>query len=213
MLAHLDHAKRSFALSAASFVALALQTALTDVLPQSVLDGIGAAVRPHDAVAVGIGWQITAVGLAAVALLAMVARDVLGRSTALLLSAALVFVSLVNAFGALGDVDGLLSGWAGGRYFFLANTCLIVMVCAALDSANAVGRAMAAAFCALFVSNAAVSAFDSRWTGIFTAGPSHMEQVDACDASKPCPVTVWPVGAHLSFTIDRDRIGGAREVR
>ena len=72
---------------------------------------------------------------------------------------------------------------------------------------------LAAAFCALFVSNAAVSAFDSRWTGSFTAGPSHMEQVDACDASKPCPVTVWPVGAHLSFTIDRDRIGGAREVR
>ncbi len=213
VLAHLGHANRSFALSAASLVALALQTALTDVVPQSVVDGIGAAIHPHDAVAVGIGWQVTAVGVTGVALLAMVARDVLGRSTALLLSAALVFVSLVNVFGALGEVEGLLSGWAGGRYFFLANTCLIVIACAALDSSNAVGRAMAAAFCALFLSNAAVSAFDSRWTGIFTAGPSHMEQVDACDPSKPCPVTVWPVGAHLSFTIDQDRIGGARGAR
>lgn len=213
VLTHLDHANRSFTLSAASLVPLALQTVLTDVVPQTVLDGIGAAIRPGDAVADGIAWQISIVAMAAFALVVVVARDVLGRSAAVLLSAAFVFVSLVNVFGALGEADGLLSGWTGGRYFFLANTCLIVMACAALDSANAVGRAMAAAFCALFLSNAAVSAFDSGWTGIFMAGPSHMEQVDACEASKPCPVTVWPVDSHLSFTLDRDRVRRPRDAR
>lgn len=194
--AHRGDVARPFNLTPGIVGPFALHTIFTAFLPVSLVDALAEAAQSRL-----LRVDVAMAGAAGLALIAWAAWDSLGAFLTLLLAGAAVGASFLNEIGALGTVSAMLSGWNGGRYFFLAGCCVAVLLAAGLASSNGARRATAAALVALALATGLPASRAEAWTGIFLAGPSVADQVDACPAETSCRVQEWPVGAGLWVTV------------
>lgn len=117
--------------------------------------------------------------------------------------AAALLSAVLNVFGAFGDPDALFSGWGGGRYFFLAGVCWVILLVALANSmkwpARAAGTVLLVAAAVAGVREIHVG----TWKSFLTTGPSWKATVEACGEKRPCIVSVWPGGPDWSFELRR----------
>lgn len=199
---------RAGRLSGEAVAPIVLQTELATFVPSEALDALGARIRPYDAPGTGIAVQVGLIGAALLALFGAGGPAGPARVDRLVIAAALVGVSAFDEFGARGAASAWHSGWEGGRYFFLGNTCFIALVCLSGAGAPPFRRRLAAAALALALANAAVQRFTAGWTAIFTAGPSLSSQLRACAGRRPCTVVYPPRGPGAEFPMDRTFLPG-----
>ena len=50
------------------------------------------------------------------------------KQLALMIFVAWIYISILNVIGSIGDPSGLISGWGGGRYFYLGAVCFIILL-------------------------------------------------------------------------------------
>lgn len=205
VLTHPGNVGRSYSLSMASAIPLALQGVLSAFLPPSTVDAIGATLLAPDLPTRAAGFQVVLVGAAVLGAIAACAVTTLGRFRTAILLAAAVFFTAMNEFGALGEVSDFMSSYGGSRYFFLASTCMIVMLAAGLNGRSAWSRGASAAAVAVMASNLILTTAASTLPSIFFAGRPFAAQVDACAVAAPCDVYAWPDADWTHFAIGPDR--------
>lgn len=205
VLVHHAELQRPFTLSSHMLLPEIFQVFYAQLLPAHVMDALEAELLPYDGLGRVTGLQIVLVGLAGMAGIAHVAARRLGRFTAGLLLAGALLVPLVNEYGALAGVDEMLSGWAGGRYFFLGASCTVILMAACLDAVTASGRAFGAALVCLALLNGIATAATAEWTALYLTGPSVAEEVDRCGDAPRCTIRVWPVGNAMPLEVRTSR--------
>ena len=187
---------RPFNLSPLTLVPLVLHTAFVEFLPVAFVDALSPLLtttpRQIHIVFVGVMVLVTANWLA---------WDSLGRVPALLIGGAAVLATIINEVGALDSLEALTSGIGGGRYFFLAESCLVLLLTSAVASTVRNKAILARVMVGLILSNIALERFYGEWQGMFLDGPSFSEQVSACQGEVPCKVQIWPPWAHLEVTL------------
>ncbi len=206
ILTHSSNEGRSYSLSLASLIPLALQGVFSAFLPVSSLDAIGAALLAPDRFASAARFQVALVGLAALDGIAAGAVESLGRFRTAILLATAIFATAMNEFGALGDVGDFMSAYGGSRYFFLASTCVIVMLAAGLNGRSAWKRRASAAAVMVVAVNLVLTAAAGPLPSIFFKGRSFAAQVDGCAAATSCTVYGWPDVDWTHFEISPNRL-------
>lgn len=187
---------RPFNVSPLVLVPLAMQEGLALFLPMNFLN-VGSPGLGTFAARV----QLAVVGLGLLAGVAVVARDRLGRFPALILVGASVLASVVNQVSALEAIQDMVSGGRGGRYFFLGQCCIVLLLAAGLAAHGKLPRIMAGVMTTLVLVGGVVEAAAREWSTVFTSGPSAAEQVDSCRPEDPCRIRAWPMGSEIWVTV------------
>lgn len=206
VLAHRAELHRALSLSPHMLLPEVFQVFYAQILPAHALDALGRTVGAYNGLGHATGLQVTALGVAGMAAVTVLASRRLGRFTAGLLHAGALLIPLVNEYGALATADDMLSGWAGGRYFFVGASCMLILMAACVDAATATGRMMGTALVGFALLNGAATAALAEWPRQYLEGPSVAAQVDACGTGW-CRVTVWPTALHWTVAI-KPRAGG-----
>ncbi len=189
-------AVRPFNVSLLVLVPMAMQEGLALVLPINFLN---AGAPGLDTLAARV--QLAAVGLGLIAGVAAIARDSLGRFPALVLAGASVLASVMNQVGALEQVQDMVSGGRGGRYFFLGQCCIVLLLAAGLAARGKLPRIMAGVMTTLVLAGGVLEVAARDWSSVFTTGPSVAEQVDGCRPGAMCRIRAWPVGPEILVTV------------
>lgn len=119
------------------------------------------------------------------------------------LTGAWIFISALNVFGSIGDTSALISGWGGGRYFFLGTACLLVSVGFATSNESPVIARSAIILLITIVLSGISQIYLGEWKNWLIAGESWKEQVARCLNARPCMVEAWPGGADWKFQLTR----------
>jgi hypothetical protein len=126
------------------------------------------------------------------------------KSIPLLLASMWICVPTVQVFGALGgNSAGLISGWQGGRYFFLGVFCFVLLLGLVANATRRVYRRIAIA---ILVWMALVGIYQARhgdWKGFAFSGPSWRASISKCGDTRPCDVQAWPGGPDWAFMLYR----------
>ena len=210
ILRHAPDPGRAMTLSSHSVVPLVFQTELAPVLPAEALDVVGGRVVAYDADGAVIAAQVALLGLGLLGAVLAAAWRALSRVDRVVVPGAMLLVSAVNEFGALGQPEVLHSGWGGSRYFFLGSTCFLFLLCLGRDGGSALRRRVVTGAAALVLSNAVLQSFGAGWVRTYTVGPSVAAQVSACAGVRPCSIDYAPHGPGAAFDMDRTRRPGYR---
>lgn len=125
-----------------------------------------------------------------------------GAVDVVVLAGAAVVASTLNMVGAIGDLDEMVSTYAGGRYFYLATVCWLLISAQLASSAGWPSRVLATLALAACVAAGASGVGKEQWNGFVAGGPSWQASVARCHDRRPCQVQVWP-GAYWTFTLTR----------
>lgn len=113
-----------------------------------------------------------------------------------------IWISTLNVVGSIGDPKQLISGWGGGRYFFLGAVCMILLAVLATKSDNRfIGRAAVVFLLAMLISGA-VQSLNGDWKNWMITGNSWKSQVERCGPVRPCAVEAWPGGKDWEFKLN-----------
>lgn len=192
-------AVRPFNVSLLVLVPMAMHDGLALFLPMNFIN-VGAPGLASTASRL----QLAIAGLGLLALIATLARDRLGRYPALVLAGAAVLASVMNEVGALSPVEALVSGMAGGRYFFLGQCCIVLLLTAGLAAPGKLTRIVTGVMVMVLLLHGGAEVLTGEWSGQSTTGPSFAEQVDACPDEGPCKVRAWPMWTEIWVTIRDD---------
>ncbi|MFT3929007.1 MAG: hypothetical protein QM709_01815 [Spongiibacteraceae bacterium] len=110
-------------------------------------------------------------------------------------------VSVLNVFGSLGDQNGLISGWAGGRYFFLGAVCFVIMLGFAASGESTIASKFALLLLITMMLSSIKQAHSVNWKNGLISGESWYARVSRCEDIRPCDVEVWPGGTNWSFQL------------
>lgn len=126
-----------------------------------------------------------------------------GGFVAIVVAAALLCICL-NIFGAVGARETFISPFAGGRYFYLAAVCWILLWAALANDPNPVLRTLGlVVILGGLLANARDIGPQSAWRQFLVTGPSWKAVVEQCGAQRPCQVLVWPPAMGLTFPLQR----------
>jgi hypothetical protein len=120
-----------------------------------------------------------------------------------LLASASVLTVVVNTYAALGNQKEFISAWSGGRYFFLAQVCWLLLLVAAANAPRTGYRAGAAALLALGIATGWHESRTGAWKEFIVSGPSWPMTVKDCQDRRPCQVPVWPMAMGWTFELRR----------
>lgn len=123
-----------------------------------------------------------------------------GRQLAGFLCAAAVLCVAVNVLGGLGVQ---VTSWISGRYFILAATCWVLLVCAAANSTRRFLRWAGVACLALLALVGASEVLWGEWKDFMLTGVSWQTMVEGCEGRRPCVVQTWPTDMGWQFTLYR----------
>ncbi|MCK5002691.1 MAG: hypothetical protein KAS57_06680 [Gammaproteobacteria bacterium] len=112
-------------------------------------------------------------------------------------------VSVLNTIGSIGDPEGLLSGWGGGRYFFFGSVCFVLLLAISVSGKSRLYSSFSLAILLLVIVTGVIEAATSEWQNFILTGPSWRSEVVNCHDLRPCNVTVWPGGDTWSFDLVR----------
>ena len=127
------------------------------------------------------------------------------RSRSITLSALLAWglVSSLNVIGAIGSPSILVSGWSGGRYFYLGASCFVLMLAMATQSVQPRARQRAKRALLIVAVAGLAGAVFSDWHDFLTEGTPWSEEVARCGSTRPCSVATWPGGEDWTFSLTR----------
>ena len=101
-------------------------------------------------------------------------------------------VSVLNVLGSLGNPWALVSGWAGGRYFFLGAICFLLLLAFVASNKPAAPSRGAVFLLALVMASALTTVFRGGWIDPLIRGESWEAAVERCGDRRPCQVRIWP---------------------
>jgi hypothetical protein len=121
----------------------------------------------------------------------------------LMIFIAWVYISVLNIIGSIGDPNSLVSGWGGGRYFYLGSVCFILLL--AFSASNSKSRYYKIAYLILLVTmiSSINQVINGDWKNWLISGQSWYETVNRCMELRPCKVEVWPGGPDWTFNLSR----------
>lgn len=156
------------------------------------------------------GWSdswllsIYALSLCVIGFSVVAARMALEKSPLpYLLLACWLGVSILNAFGALGGPWNLISGWIGGRYFFLGAVAFILLLGFAASSPSSTPSKFALFLLITMLLAGIGQVYWGTWKNLLTLGPAWQTVVEQCQGVRPCRVGVWPGGTVWQFVLTR----------
>lgn len=123
-----------------------------------------------------------------------------GRMFAGLLCATAVLSVIVNVIGGLGVQ---VTSWTSGRYFILAATCWVLLVCAAANSPRPVLRRVGIACLVLLAAAGAGEVLYGEWKQFMLNDVPWGKMVEGCEGARPCVVQAWPTGTGWQFNLFR----------
>lgn len=142
------------------------------------------------AVAILLGWVMVKGAVAAPG----------GRLFVGLLGAAAVLSVVVNVFGGLGVQ---VTAWTSGRYFILAATCWVLLVCAAANGPRPALRRVGLVCLVLLAAAGAGEVLYGTWKDYMLNDVPWQRMVEGCEGKRPCVVQAWPSGAGWQFMLFR----------
>jgi hypothetical protein len=188
LIIHYPPAGRAFApdLLIAS-IALVTQTIIAPISLAKIASGVG-----HAALDWGIAGRVFAalvVGAVAAGLALLIRMARSGGTPWLqliILGATWIGVTMLNQFGALGDLRMMVGPPGGSRYFLLGCFCFLILLSWA--SRDPLRQRLTQLL--LGVGQRLVS----NWVPMFVTGPSWHDQASRCEMapSRPCAIQVWP---------------------
>lgn len=179
-----------------------LQTVASPLLTAGLTDSIVSHLRSSGSMA---AYALIYGALAAIALDVTIAayRATQSKAVPILLTAMWIAVPTIQIFGALGDPSYSLSGWIGGRYFFLGVFCFVLLLGVSANSSIRTFRIVATAMLAWMVLAGIYQATREDWQSFILTGPSWRDSVEKCGSMRPCDVQAWPGGSDWSFRLYR----------
>lgn len=142
--------------------------------------------------------------LALVGFTVLTAREaVQDRPLPWLVAGSWVSVSVLNVMGSIGDPRWFVSGWGGGRYFFLGSVCFLLLLALAASSRDTMKSTLAIGLLVLTMAAGIRTVVDGQWIEGFIRGESWQANVDSCAGRRPCQVTGWPGGPDWTFELQQ----------
>ena len=121
----------------------------------------------------------------------------------LILLGAWIYVSMLNVLGSIGDPNGLISGWSGGRYFFLGAVCFVVLLVLVASGEPSVESKFAYLILVVMMASGISQIYRGEWKNWLISGRSWRMTVNLCEDVRPCIVEVWPGGPAWAFQLRR----------
>lgn len=179
-----------------------LQTVASPLITAGLTDSLVTHLRSSGSVA---AWVLIYVALAAVACGSVIAacRTAPRRAVPILLTAIWIVVPSIQLFGALGDPAYFVSGWIGGRYFFIGVFCFVLLLGVSANSSSSALRRTTTAVLVWMVATGVYQASREDWQTFILTGPSWRGSIEKCGVIRPCDVQAWPGGPDWSFQLYR----------
>lgn len=117
------------------------------------------------------------------------------------LTGAWILVCTLNTLGSLGDPKGLLSGWSGGRYYYLGAVCFLLLLASTASSERPLRSKIAIACICMMVATGVAQKKHGIWKNWLIKGESWRAQVLRCPDTRPCDVQAWPGGPDWTFQL------------
>jgi hypothetical protein len=112
-----------------------------------------------------------------------------------------ILVSTLNIFGSIGDPYALISGWVGGRYFYLGSIALLLIAGLIASNLQRTTGKIATASLFLILVTGVGQVYLGHWKDWLIRGNSWESVVLACGDARPCKVFVWPGGVDWTFDL------------
>ena len=114
-----------------------------------------------------------------------------------------IYISMLNVFGSIGDPNALVSGWGGGRYFYLGSVCFVVLLGLAASNGKFVKSTISYLIIIVMLISGINQNYNATWKNWLISGKSWQETVKLCRELRPCEVEVWPGGDDWRFQLKR----------
>ena len=119
------------------------------------------------------------------------------KTVAITIGLSLFYVSILQIMGSVGDGQGLISTYAGGRYLFAGATCLLMLIIAAAAKAPAFRLLLVY----ILVANTVNAAIVASNRASSNTSPRWADAVAQCADMRPCVIRVTPNREIFSVTL------------
>jgi hypothetical protein len=126
-------------------------------------------------------------------------KDLQSRNLTAILICSWVYISVLNVIGSLGSPSGLISGWGGGRYFYLGAVCFLILLGLSVCIAPPIKKRIIFFLLLIMLAAGVGQALFGTWKSWIISGDSWSLVVDRCGEIRPCDVKVWPPS--MSFVL------------
>lgn len=114
-----------------------------------------------------------------------------------------ICISMLNVLGSIGDPSALVSGWGGGRYFYLGAVCFVILLGFAASNNSSINSKIAYVILFVIMITGIDQIYAGDWKTWLVSGESWYEVVNKCEGARPCDVEVWPGGADWMFQLTK----------
>ena len=125
------------------------------------------------------------------------------RFLPLFIFGAAIYISILNIIGSIGDPNGLVSGWGGGRYFFFGSVCFVLLLIFSVSNLTSLSSKLACVILVTIMISSIIQVVNGDWKNWLITGQSWQETVIGCGELRPCEAQVWPGGSDWKFELTK----------
>ena len=103
-----------------------------------------------------------------------------------------LYISMLNIIGSLGPSAGLISGWGGGRYFYVGTVCFLILLGLSLEIAQPRKKGIIFILLLTMLVTGIGQVYFGVWKNWIISGDPWSLSVSRCEEMRPCDVKIWP---------------------